>query len=68
MNWKRYAGIAGDDVFTIFTFDADEQTNQYGPRMLAGLSSEPIFVEVPAELEVIPGWTYNGESFVAPTE
>lgn len=68
MDWKRYAGIAGGDVFTIFTFDADEQNNQYGPRMSAGMSSDPIFKEVPAGLEVLPGWTYDGTAFIPPAE
>jgi hypothetical protein len=68
MNVKRYAGVAGEDVFTIFSFDADGESNNHGPRLLAGMSSNPVFIEIPEGVQVSPGYTYNGESFLPPKE
>jgi hypothetical protein len=65
MTWKRYAGIVGEDVFTIFSF---ESSNEYGPRLEAGMSSAPVFKEVPSDLAVSPGWTYDGSTFTPPVE
>jgi hypothetical protein len=68
MTWKRYAGVAGEDVFTIFSFDSNETRNNYGPRLDAGMSSNPQFILIPDELDVLPGWSFNGTEFVPPTE
>jgi hypothetical protein len=35
-----------------------------GERIVAGLSSNPIFVEIPSELDVDISWTWNGTQFV----
>jgi hypothetical protein len=68
MTWKRYAGVTGNDVFTIFSFDSDQTTNNYGPRMDAGMSSNPTFIQIPDGMDVLPGWSYNGTDFVPPVE
>jgi hypothetical protein len=68
MTWKRYAGIVGEDVFTIFSFEADGSSNEYGPRLEAGMSSDPVFKEIPSDLDVSPGWTYDGSTFTPPVE
>jgi hypothetical protein len=68
MTWKRYAGIVGEDVFTIFSFEADGSSNPHGPRLEAGMSSDPVFKEVPSDLEVSPGWIYDGSEFHPPVE
>jgi hypothetical protein len=68
MAWKRYAGVVGEDVFTVFSFESDETLNIHGPRLEAGMSSNPIFVEIPDDIEVSPGWVYNGTDFSLPVE
>jgi len=68
MTWKRYAGVAGEDVFTIFSFDSDETLNNYGPRLEAGMASDPKFISIPDDLDVVPGWSFNGTEFVPPAE
>jgi hypothetical protein len=68
MSWKRYAGIVGEDIFTVFSFESDESVNVHGPRLEAGMSSNPVFVIVPDDLDVKPGWTYNGADFIPPVE
>ena len=68
MTWKRYAGVAGEDVFTVFSFESDEKLNIHGPRLEAGMSSNPIFVNIPDDINVAPGWIYNGAEFSLPSE
>lgn len=68
MTWKRYAGVTGGDVFTLFSFEADGTVNEHGPRLEAGMSSDPKFVPVPENLAVAPGWTWDGTSFIPPVE
>jgi hypothetical protein len=68
MAWKRYAGVVGEDVFTVFSFESDEKLNIHGPRLEAGMSSNPIFVEIPDDIEVSPGWVYDGKDFSLPVK
>jgi hypothetical protein len=63
MTWKRYAGIVGEDVFTIFSFDSELE---HGPRLQAGMSSDPVFKEIPSDVQVAPGWTWDGTTFTPP--
>lgn len=62
---KRYVFIAENDVFLQFSFD-DENSHPRAAAWAAGLSSNPICIEVTDRPEVIPGWTWNGIEFVAP--
>jgi hypothetical protein len=66
MTIKKFAGIVEGEVFTIMTIDTEYQGSdgEAGERIVAGLSSSPIFVEVPSNLDVNISWTWNGTEFV----
>lgn len=66
MTIKKFAGIVDGDIFTIVSIDPEfeGQDGQAGARVIAGLNSNPIFVEVPEELDVNINWTWNGTEFV----
>jgi hypothetical protein len=66
MTIKKFAGIVDGDIFTVVTIDTEYQgeDGQGGARVVAGLSSNPIFVEIPSELDVNINWTWNGTDFV----
>ena len=66
MTIKKFAGIVDGDVFTVITVDTEYQGSdgEGGERIVAGLSSNPIFVEIPSELDVNISWTWNGTEFV----
>jgi hypothetical protein len=63
MTIKKFAGIVENDIFTIVTVDTELQ-GLNAERLIAGLSSEPIFVEIPSNLDVNISWTWNGTEFV----
>jgi hypothetical protein len=63
MTIKKFAGIVDNDVFTVVTIDTERQ-GVNAERLIAGLSSNPIFVEIPSELDVDISWTWNGTQFV----
>jgi hypothetical protein len=63
MTIKKFAGIVDNDIFTIITVDTELQ-GLNAERLIAGLSSEPIFVEIPSNLDVNISWTWNGTEFV----
>ena len=65
---KKFAAVAGEDVFTIFTFDDDPQVNDIGPRLAAGMASDPKIIEIDNDSNITVGWTYNGSSFIEPVE
>lgn len=66
MTIKKFAGIVNNDIFTVVTVDTEFQGSdgQGGERLVAGFSSNPIFIEVPSELDVDINWTWNGTEFV----
>jgi hypothetical protein len=66
MTIKKFAGIVNNDIFTVVTLDTDFQGSdgRGGERLVAGFSSNPIFVEVPSDLDVNINWTWNGTEFV----
>jgi len=66
MTIKKFAGIVGSDIFTVMTIDTEFQgtDGQGGERLLAGFSSNPIFVEIPSNLDVNIAWSWNGTEFV----
>lgn len=68
MPLKKFAGIVDGDVFTIFLIDSDYkgEDGEAGERVIAGLQSAPIFVEIPSDLNVNINWTWDGESFIPP--
>lgn len=63
---RKFAGIVGSDVFTVMTLDTDYEGSDGngGNRIVAGLLSDPIFVEIPSDLDVTINWTWNGTEFV----
>ena len=66
MTIKKFAGIVNGDIFTVMTIDTEFQgiDGVGGERIVAGLSSNPIFVEIPSTLDVTINWTWNGTEFV----
>lgn len=63
MTIRKFALIVGSDVFGTLSFDDDLSVNSNGPRLAAGLSSDPIVIEVDANSEVEFGWTWDGTNF-----
>ena len=63
---RKFAAIAGQDVFTIFTLDDDPAVNAVGPRLAAGMSSNPVILEIAEDSEVTVGWTFDGETYSQP--
>jgi hypothetical protein len=64
MSLKRFAFIAGGDVFSIFETDPDNP--EYGPnapRIAAGLQSNPTVVEITDNPEVTIGSAWDGTTF-----
>jgi len=66
MTIKKFAGIVNGDIFTVMTIDTEFQGSdgEGGQRLVAGLSSNPIFVEIPSDLNVSIAWSWNGTEFV----
>jgi len=66
MTIKKFAGIVDGDIFTVLTIDTEFQgvDGEGGQRLVAGLSSNPIFVEIPSGLDVSIAWSWNGTEFV----
>jgi hypothetical protein len=66
MTIKKFAGIVNGDIFTVMTIDTEFQgiDGVGGERIVAGLSSNPIFVEIPSDLDVNIAWSWNGTEFV----
>jgi hypothetical protein len=66
MTMRKFAGIVDNDVFTILTIDTEYQGHdgEGGERIVAGYLSNPIFVEIPSDLDVNINWTWNGTEFV----
>ena len=66
MSIKKFAGIVEGDIFTIFVVDSEFQgeDGEAGARIIAGLNSQPIFVEIPSDLNVSLGWKWDGTNFV----
>jgi hypothetical protein len=68
MATRKFAAVAGEDVFTILIFDDDPEVNPSGPRHAAGFSSKPIIVEIEENSPVTLGWTYDGSTFTPPSD
>jgi hypothetical protein len=65
MALKRFVFIAEGDVFMQLQFD-DEIDGQRSQSWSAGLQSAPIVIDVTNRPEVIPGWIWDGNDFIAP--
>jgi hypothetical protein len=62
---RRFVFIVDGDVFMQLQFDEDGQGIK-SAAWAAGLASSPTVVEVTDRPEVVPGWTWDGNSFIAP--
>jgi hypothetical protein len=62
---RRFVFIVDGDVFMQLQFDEDSQGIK-SAAWAAGLASSPTVVEVTDRPEVVPGWTWDGNSFIAP--
>jgi hypothetical protein len=65
MALKRFIFVAEGDAFMQIQFD-DETSHPHAKAWVAGLLSNPTVIEVTNNPEVIPGWTWDGNSFNPP--
>lgn len=71
MSLKKFAFVAGDDVFTVWSIDPETSSDtEIATRIVAGLQSNPKVVDITelTDLNIGLGWTYNGTDFIPPTE
>lgn len=68
MATRKFAVVAGEDVFTVLILDDDPEVNPNGPRHAAGFASNPVTVEIAEDSPITIGWTYNGSEFTPPLE
>jgi hypothetical protein len=66
MTVKKFAGIVDGDIFTILSVDDEFQGSdgEAGERIIAGLLSDPIFVEIPENLDVNLNWKWENTEFI----
>ena len=62
---KKFAFVTNEDVFAVWTIDTEDTTENPATteRLLAGMQSDPIIVEVPENVDVQYGWSWNGTEF-----
>lgn len=68
MATRKFAVVAGIDVFTVLIMDDDPAINPSGPRHAAGFASNPVVIEIEEESPITLGWTYDGTNFNPPSE
>jgi len=66
MTIKKFAGIVDGDIFTIISVDDEYQGSdgEAGERIIAGFLSQPIFVEIPDNLDINLNWKWNNSEFI----
>lgn len=66
MTIKKFAGIVDGDIFTIISVDDQYQGSdgEAGERIIAGFLSQPIFVEIPDNLDINLNWKWNNSEFI----
>lgn len=64
MGIRKFAFVAGHDVFTVFRIDDNIEGSE---AMIAGLKSEPVIVEVDDD-NINIGWKYADGEFWAPAQ
>ncbi len=62
---KKFAFITEGDVFAVWTINTEDtdQNSETTERIIAGMMSDPIVVEVPENINVQNGWTWDGTEF-----
>ena len=62
---KKFAFVSDQDVFAVWSLDTEDtsQSSEITDRVLAGMMSDPIIVEVPENVDVQNGWIWNGTEF-----
>lgn len=67
---KKFAFVAEGDVFAVWTIDTEDtsQSAETTERIVAGMMSNPIVVEVTTTANVQSGWTWNGTKFAKGTK
>jgi len=65
MSIRRFVCVTEGDVFMQIQFD-DSISGPKSAAWAAGLSSNPIVIEVTDQPNVVPGWTWDGTNFIAP--
>jgi hypothetical protein len=66
---KKFAFVADNDVFTVWTFDTEGQEDiNKVERIIAGLQSDPKIIEIlDTTINVGLNWTFDGTNFIPPT-
>lgn len=68
MTIYKFALVAGNDVFSIMSINS-EDPNPIVPRLIAGMQSNPITLDVTNDNpDINVGWTWDGECFIPPLE
>lgn len=62
----KFAGIVDNTVFGMITFDVESFSSEYIEMLDAAMQSDPYVIEIPNDLPVDTGWTYDGNSFQQP--
>jgi len=62
---KKFAFVTEGDVFAVWTIDTEDTTenSETASRLLAGMMSNPVIIEIPEDTEVENGWTWDGTEF-----
>jgi hypothetical protein len=59
----KYAAVVDGDVFGTITYDLEAYSQQEIEMIDAAMQSNPISVPVDSSVAVLPGWTWDGQSF-----
>ena len=65
MEDRKYAFITEGDVFGVLSVPGDSPV---ASRYKAGFTNGAIVIDITENPEVEWGWTYDGDSFIAPIE
>lgn len=62
---KKFAFVSEGDVFATWTIDTEDTTEntETTSRIIAGMTSNPVVIEVPENVDVQDGWTWDGTEF-----
>lgn len=63
---KRFALLSDNEVFTVFTFNTEVDSNF--DSIVEQLGQDPLIVNSSSNPNVKSGWSYNGSSFNAPRD
>ncbi len=59
----KYAAIVDGDVFGTITYDLEAYSPEEIEMLDAAMQSNPQSIPVESSTQVLPGWTWDGQSF-----